>query len=79
MLDLYERRFEGRRLHPGDYVVSAAGYEPVEQRIAVAAGRTTSSDVVLGGPGGTNDSVYPEERPGSVYPGEKNGARGHSG
>ncbi|HSP36536.1 MAG TPA: MFS transporter [Frankiaceae bacterium] len=36
----------------GEYVVSATGYEPVEQRVAVQPGRVTSADVLLGEPNG---------------------------
>jgi uncharacterized protein YfaS (alpha-2-macroglobulin family) len=43
-----EGRYDFPDLPHGDYVVSASGYEPVEQRVAVRPGTTTSADVVLG-------------------------------
>jgi MFS family permease len=40
-------RYDFPDLPHGDYTVSASGFEPGEQRIAVAAGHTTSADVHL--------------------------------
>ena len=77
---------EGRYVFPdvpqGNYVVSAAGYDPVEQPVAVAAGRTTSSDVVLGRADGQNGTGHNGSGNGSSnsgYSGTRpNGSAGHS-